>query len=171
MMPGTAAKVVFSERQMIFLEELANSRTEEIRLVQRAKTILLAYQKRNNEQIGEVVGMNPQAVSVWRKRWKAKFEELIRIECNEPPEKLKAAIRTLLSDLPRAGRKPTFSTEQQAAVVGLACEKPDDSDRPISHWTQREIADEAVKRGLVPAISASRVGHFLKSSRRSPSPK
>ena len=67
-MPGTAAKVVFSERQMKFLEELANSRTEEIRLVQRAKTILLAYQKRNNGQIGEVVGMNPQAVSVWRKR-------------------------------------------------------------------------------------------------------
>jgi putative transposase len=170
-MPGKAAKVVFSERQMQVLEELANSRTEEFRLVQRAKIMLLAFQKRNNEQIGAVVDMNPQTVGAWRKRWKAKFEDLICIECNEPDDRLKATIRSLLSDLPRAGRKATFSTEQQAAVVGLACEKPDDSERPISHWTHREIADEAIKRGLVSSISASRVGHFLKSGRRSSSPK
>jgi hypothetical protein len=115
--------------------------------------------------------MNPQAVSVWRKRWKAKFDELIRIECNESREKLKSEIRILLTDLPRAGRKATFSTEQQAAIVGLACESTEDSDRPISHWTHREIADEAVKRGLVPSISASHVGHFLKSGRLATTPK
>lgn len=156
---------------MEILEEIAHSRTEEFRLVQRAKIILLAYQKRNNEQIGLIVGMNPQAVSVWRKRWKAKFDDLIRIECNESAVKLKSEIRTLLTDLPRTGRKATFSTEQQAAIVGLACVSPDEADRPISNWTQREIADEAVKRGLVASISTSRVGHFLKSGRLATTPK
>jgi hypothetical protein len=79
---------------------------------------------------------------------------------------LKKEIESLLADQPRKGRTPTFSPEQQAAIVTLACEDPDDeSDRPISRFTNREIADEAVKRNIVPSISRSRVNVFLKSSR------
>ena len=88
-MPGTAAKVFFSEVQMQMLEEIVASRTAAVRLVQRAQIVLLAYQKRNNEQIGEVVGLNPQQVSVWRKRWKAKQDHLIHVECADT----KAALR------------------------------------------------------------------------------
>ena len=66
---------------------------------------------------------------------------------------LKSAIESLLADQPRKGRTPTFSPEQQAA---LACEDPDDeSERPISQFTLRETADEAVKRNIVPSISRS----------------
>jgi hypothetical protein len=65
-MPGTAAKVFFTEVQMEMLEGIVASRTASVRLVQRAQIILLSYQKRNNELIGEVVGLNPQQVSVWR---------------------------------------------------------------------------------------------------------
>jgi hypothetical protein len=39
-------------------------------------------------------------------------------------------------------------------------EKPSDSQRPISQWSQREIADEAIRRGLVPNISQRSLGHF-----------
>jgi hypothetical protein len=171
-MPGTAAKVVFTEVQMELLEEIAASRTESVCLVQRAKIILLAYQKQNNEQIGAVVGLNPQAVSVWRKRWKAAFDKLIQIECTESRLSLLRQMKTLLSDLPRAGKKPTFTTEQQAGIVAIACERPDqEAARPIAQWTHREIAEEAVKRNIVPSISPSRVGAFLKSGRRSATPK
>ena len=80
--------------------------------------------------------------------------------------KLKKEIETLFADLPRKGRSPTFTSEQQAAIVALACEDPDDeSQRPISQFTHREIADEAVKRKIVPSISRSQVGVFLKSGR------
>jgi putative transposase len=37
-----------------------------------------------------------------------------------------------------------------------------ESERPISHWSQREIADEAIRRGLVSNISQRSVGRFLK---------
>ena len=67
-MPGTAAKIFFSERQMEMLEEIVASKTASVRLVERAQIVLLAYQKRNNQQIGEIVGLNPQQVSVWRRR-------------------------------------------------------------------------------------------------------
>jgi hypothetical protein len=166
-MPGKAAKVQVTERQMELLEEIVASRTAAVRLVQRAQIVLLAFRKHNNEEVGELVGLNPQQVSVWRKRWKADWERLIAVECNESRAVLKNEIESLLTDQPRKGRTPTFSSEQQAAIVALACEDPDDeSERPISQFTLREIAEEAVKRNIVPSISRSCVGSFLKSRRR-----
>lgn len=165
-MPGKAAKVQVTERQMALLEEIVASRTASVRLVQRAQIILLAFRKHNNQEVGKLVGLNPQQVSVWRKRWKADWERLISVECREAKSVLKNAIESLLADQPRQGRTPTFSPEQQAAIVALACEDPDDeSERPISQFSHREIADEAAKRNIVPRISRSRVGVFLKSGR------
>ena len=80
-MPGTAAKVLLTERQMEILELLVASRTAAVRLVQRAQIILLGFEKKNNEMIGEIVGLNPQQVGVWRKRWKSSFDYLVHVEC------------------------------------------------------------------------------------------
>ena len=61
----------------------------------------------------------------------------------------------------------TFTAEQICAVVAMTCERPEDSDRPISQWSQREIADEAMRRGIIPQVSQRSVGRFLKRSRPS----
>src|SRR5262249_16415944 len=63
------------------------------------------------------------------------------------------------------GAPATFSAEQWCQIIALACEPPEASGRPISHWTPRELADEACKRAIVPTISARHVGRFLKSGR------
>lgn len=169
-MPGSAAKIMVTERQMEVLEEIVASRTAAVRLVQRAQIILLAFAKRNNEEIAEVVGLNPQQVSVWRKRWKADWERLIQVECNQNKTTLRREIEQLLADRPGRGCKPRITPEQQAAIVSIACEHPDEqSQRPVSQLSAREVADEAVKRGIVPSISASRVAAFLKQGQRSAS--
>jgi len=153
-----------TERQMGVLESIVASKTASVRLVQRAQIILLAFQKKNNQMISEIVDLNPLQVGTWRKRWKGKWEHLIHVECTETAAALRRAIETVLSDLPRKGRNSTFTTEQQATVVAIACEDPaEESERPISQWTQQEIADEAVRREVVSSISASTVGAFLKS--------
>ena len=41
--------------------------------------------------------------------------------------------------------------------MAVACEPPGDSGRPLSQWTPRELAEEAVQRGIVPSISARTV--------------
>ena len=107
-MPGKAARIQVTERQMELLEEIVASRTAAVRLAQRAQIVLLAFQKHNNEEVGELVGLNPQQVSVWRKRWKADWERLISVECNESRSVLKSKIESLLADQPRKGRTPTF---------------------------------------------------------------
>lgn len=163
-MPGKAAKIQVTERQLELLEEIVSSRTAAVRLVQRAKIVILAFEQRNNEEVGEVVGLNPQQVSVWRKRWRDDWERLILMECNESRSVLKKEMESVLADLPRKGRTPKFTPEQQAAIVEVACEHPDEeSERPISQFTIREVADEAAKREIVPSISPTQVWAFLKS--------
>jgi putative transposase len=44
----------------------------------------------------------------------------------------------------------------------MACEHPEESGRPISHWTGREIADEIKKRGIVDEISPRHAARLLK---------
>jgi len=70
-----------------------------------------------------------------------------------------------LQDAMRPGAPATFRAEQWCQIIALACEPPEASGRPISHWTPRELADEARKRGMVTTLSERHVGRFLKSGR------
>jgi hypothetical protein len=47
----------------------------------------------------------------------------------------------------------------------VSLEDPADSQRPVSHWTPTELADEARKRGIVERISPRTAGRFLKGER------
>jgi len=70
-------------------------------------------------------------------------------------------IEQILSVSQRSGTTKSFSVEQVIQIVALACESPEKSERPVSHWTASELADEAVKRGIVDEISPRSVGRFL----------
>lgn len=50
-------------------------------------------------------------------------------------------------------------------IVAVACEPHEESGRPISHWTPREVAEEVRQRGIVDAISTRSVGRFFTSGR------
>jgi putative transposase len=69
-----------------------------------------------------------------------------------------------LQDLPRCGAPGRFTPEQLCQIVALACEKPEQYGRPITHWTNRELADEAIKQGIVESISVGYVGQLLKKT-------
>ena len=78
--------------------------------------------------------------------------------------RLTGQILDVLEDRPRSGPRPTFTPTQLCQIMSLACEKrPEECGRPVTHWTSRELADEAAKRGIVPKISPRHVGRFLKS--------
>jgi len=77
-------------------------------------------------------------------------------------KQLTQLIISVLQDSERPGTPANFSTEQVVQIVALACESPSESGRPVSHWTPAELADEAVKRGIVEEISPRSVGRFLK---------
>jgi transposase len=162
-MAGTAAKIIISERQQKLLEEFRKSRTLGKCLAQRAMIILLGFTGMLNEQIAARVGLNRTQVGIWRVRWRDAWEALCVWECTEP-HRLREAILDVLSDAPRPGAPVTFTAEPVSQIVALACEPPKLSGRPINHWTLRELRDEALKRKIVTAISASQIGRFLQQA-------
>jgi transposase len=155
------AEVTVTEMQEKVLHDLAHRHLTPQQIAKRAHVVLLAHKGMGNAEIGRQIGMNRMQVGLWRKRWVEAQERLDCIESKEQKE-LEPEIDVLLSDEPRPGTPPTFTSEQIVELVALACEDPQESDRPISHWTARELCDEAIKREIVPTISVSSMRRFLK---------
>src|SRR5262245_39104978 len=50
---------------------------------------------------------------------------------------------------------------QRAQIVALACLEPVARGLHITHWSRKDLADQAVADGIVPAISPRTVGRIL----------
>ena len=148
-MPLSAADpVTILPEQREVLEQLVRTHSTPQQLALRARIILFAADGMGVRESARELDVWPKTVRYWRKRWH-------RVAGGQSvPERL--------ADAPRSGAPAKYTPEQICAVVAMTCEKPSESERPISHWSQREIADEAMRRGLVPSISQRSVGRFLK---------
>ena len=113
--------------------------------------------------LGELVGRDPKTVRKHVGRLEQSLEALDAAVAEGCQAKLERLVSDCLQDAPRSGHPPTFSPWQIVSIISLACEKPELCGRPVSKWTAREIADEAVKRQIVEKISASHVGQILRS--------
>ena len=112
------------------------------------------------------LGLNRISVRLWRDRWLDAAEALAQAEKDDlSDQQLLGLIEEILDDAPRPGGPATFSPEQIVQIVAVACEPPEKSGRPISHWTHRELADEVKKRQIVKDIAPRTVGRFLKTGR------
>jgi transposase len=167
-MPGRTAKVTITERQQDILRTLRDAPTASSQLRQRATIILLAFEKHGNRAIAAAVGPSRRQVSLWRRRWADAWSRLIRIECTETRAATRRAIERALGDEPRPGPPGEFTPEQVVGILAVAREPPEKSGRPITQWTARELADEVVKRGIVPSISPAQVGRYLREAALQP---
>ena len=163
-MSGKAAKVNVTEKQHAILEQIANARIASHQLIQRATIILSAFAGILNRDIATQVDLDRHQVGLWRRRWTDSWQAIIAIECRENHATLKRSIEQILSDAPRSGARGKFTAEQVTQVLAVACEPPETSGRPIDHWTHRELTDEVIKRQIVPSISVSQVGYYLKEA-------
>lgn len=130
------------------LTALSRAHSTPQKLAERARIVLLAADGVSVSETAQELGIWRKTASMWRKRWR------------EADAAKSTAER--LSDVRRCGAPGKFTPEQICAIIALACETPEDSDLPISHWTQSEVARQAVRRGIVPSISHGSVGRFFK---------
>ncbi len=137
------------------LERLIKAHNTEQGLVPRARMILAANQGLNNAQIARELHVTVDTARQWRNRWL----ELRPIPLTE------LKIEDRLHDLPRSGKPSAITADQMCQIVALACEKPEQSERPISQWSGREIADEIMRRGILEHISPRHAARLLKRSR------
>lgn len=118
----------------------------------RGRIVLLADSGKNNLEIARELEITRDTVRLWRQRWL----ELQPISLED------LSIEERLEDLPRPGTPPRLTADQVCQIAQLACEKPEDTGRPISQWTGREIADEIKRRGIVDTISPRHASRLLK---------
>ena len=148
-MPLLAADpVTVLPEQREVLEQLVRTHSTPQQLALRARIVVRAADGMGVRACARELDVWPKTVRYWRKRWRQATD--------------RQSVSERLADVQRSGAPATFTPEQICALVAMACEKPSESERPISHWSQREIAEEAMRRGVIPSISQRSVGRFLK---------
>lgn len=137
-----------NEEEREELQQLINRHRTAQQIALRGRIILLADEGKNHREIARQLKISRDMARLWRNRW-------IALDSSDMP------VADRLADAERPGGPATFTPEQTLQLFALACEKPEESKRPISHWTARELADEMVKRSLVEKISPRHVGRLL----------
>jgi hypothetical protein len=144
--------VDLSEAERQGLEKLVKAHSTSQQIALRARITLTASQGLNNEQVGRALHVGVDMVRHWRQRWLA--GQAIPLS--------ELSVEERLHDLPRAGKASAITADQRCQMEALACEKPEQSERPISQWSGREIADELMKRGIIAQISPRHAARLLK---------
>jgi len=155
-----------SEVQKNILLAITKRHNSPQQLVGRVRVVLLASENQDNIQIASQVGLCQETVRTWRTRWNAQQEKINAVEADGNEKALREFIaEVVLADDPYNGKRGKYTPEQITQLYAIVCEHPEDSGRPISHWSCRELAEEMVKRGIVERIPISTVWDFLKSCR------
>jgi transposase len=120
-----AIELTLTEKAKKDIEALVRRRNIGQQIALRSRIILLAGAGRTNSAISRQLGINIKTVQRWRKRW-LQSQEI-------PLEDL--SVEERLEDFPRPGAPSRITADQRCKIEALACEQPEHSDRPISHWT------------------------------------
>jgi hypothetical protein len=112
--------------------------------------ILASAQGKNNAHIGRELGVKADTVRCWRMRWLGL--QAVSLEDLDVGERF--------ADVPRPGRPAQITAEHTCQLIALAFQQP--KERPISHWTGQDTADDVIARGMVPTISARHAARVCK---------
>ena len=117
------------------LERLARSRSDEIRLVERARTILAVYGGKRIDCAAQAAGRAVPTVS----RWLSRFEHLGVAG---------------LQDAPKSGRPPTYSQTEKGQLIALARTHPDALELAFGHWTLDRLVEYVHEHLRIPISRA-----------------
>lgn len=150
--------IELTDRERRGLEALARRHTTPPQVALRARIILAAAAGRNKAQIARDLAVGVAVARLWRGRWRDR----------QAIDLADLSVARRLADAPRCGAPAHISAAQVCQIVALACGAPATSGRPISQWTDREIADEVIARGIAATISPRHAGRLLKRGICSP---
>jgi putative transposase len=146
-----AQEVKLSDAERQGLEKLVKRHQVGQQIALRARIVLAAADGLKNKEIVAKYEVTADTVRLWRNRW-VKLQD---ISLNDLSSKTVYKMRLVREHQ----QNPA---DQRCQIEALACEKPENSERPITQWSAREIADEVLKREIVPEISPRHAARLLK---------
>jgi transposase len=117
-----AVPVELSPEQRTALERMSRQRSLPVRLVERARIVLLAAEGLENKQIARRMHITPEKAARWRSRF------------------LAGGIAALEKDAPRPGKPRTITNQEVKKVVEMTLHKKPTN---ATHWSTRTMARAA----------------------------
>ena len=154
-------------------EVLASLRTKRelpVSLSKRGEVILLFYyESKKKSEILKLVPMAATTLNRWLYRWEEyqqdREEWLEWYASNQiTKQEYRSFLLSLLQDAQRPGTPAKFSDEIVEKIVGLAASDPEKLGLPFTRWSEALLKEELIKRKIVPSISTSQIGRFLKKA-------
>lgn len=137
--------VFLKEDERTALKQLIKSGTNSVRVIARARTLLLLDRgqgkARTIQEVVDAAMVSQGTVSNTKKRY------------------FSGGLDEALYEKPRPGAQPKITGEVEAHLVALTCSEPPEG---YDRWTLRLLADELVALELVESISHVAVGDALK---------
>ena len=139
---GIALRIELARRDRQQVDELMSSGLQPVRTVLRALALRQMDQGQSTPAVGANLGMS--AKSVWEigKRYQ------------------QGGLERALYDAPRPGKVPALDEQQRQRIIAVACSPPPEGR---ARWTVRLVAEEAIRRKLVPRVGRETIRVLLES--------
>lgn len=124
-MARVAVSVSCTDKDRRELERLSNSRTDEARMVERAKIVMGCLVGKRNDEIAAELGIRPGTVGVWRRRFAAEGMKGLQDRPRPgkppryPPAELRSRVLAQIEQLPPAGQA-TWDGGALSKVLGVS---------------------------------------------------
>ena len=136
--PALSFDVAKKDRQQ--LRTLLKSRIQQVRVVLRALALRQLAEHASAPQIAKVIPLTPQAIRRLGHRYR------------------QAGLDGALYDKQRPGAAEVLDTNQKQRIIAMVCSDPPEGR---ARWTVRLVAEEAVKRKLVPQVGRETIRILL----------
>lgn len=141
-MPRPALRVEVSKKDQEALKKLLRGGIEQVRVVLRAVALQRLAEGMGAPQIAAIVPLTRQSIRNLARR----YEE--------------GGLDRALYEKQRPGAEKLLTTQQRQRIIAMVCSDP---PQGRARWTVRLVAEEAVKRRLVPRVGRETIRILLLS--------
>ena len=129
-------------RDRVRLEGMVRKGVQQVRVVVRVLALLQLDRGGGASAAARAVGLTPQAVRLIAQRYR------------------RGGLDAAIYEGPRPGAEEVLSPSEKQRIIAMVCSAPPPG---ASRWTVRLIAEEALKRKLVPRVGRETVRVLLQS--------
>ena len=124
------------------VQGLVRRGVQQVRVVLRTLALLHLDRGRRPTEVAEIVGLSPQAIRNIAGRYRT------------------GGLARALYERPRPGAAQVLAVADKQRIIAMVCSAP---PAGVARWTVRLIAEEAVKRRLVPRVGRETIRILLQS--------
>jgi transposase len=139
---GRRLSIGLSKRDRQQVDSLLSGGLQPVRTVLRALALRQMDEGQSTPAVGASLGLSAKAVWQIGKRYQ------------------QGGLDRALFDAARPGKAPALDPEQRQRIVAVACSPPPEGR---ARWTVRLLAEEAVRRKLVPRVGRETIRVLLES--------